>query len=266
MKILCPTDMSPHSVTALKYAVNLCNDLDAELHIISAYKVPSPSSSFKSLEGEIKKTCDEDLAKVVAGILPLIKNDRIPFSRTFRGNPVQTILRYANLNDIDLIVMGTQGDNSMRTLLFGSVTKKVAASSKVPALAIPEAVKDQLQSNRILMALDNKVLDNEVTFRVPRGLASRLGLKIDILHIASEDEDFPIDPYISAYLGDTMGDVYVKPGKDPVKEIKKYAEENNVGMLIMLRRERSFISKIFKTGNTAEEIAKTNIPLLILPE
>ena len=266
MKFLCPTDMSPHSITALKYAVNLSNDLDAELHIINAFKVPNPSSSFKSLEDEIKRNCEEDLAKVVAGILPLVKNDRIPISKTFRGNPVQTVLRYSNLNDIDLVIMGTQGDNSLRTLLFGSVTKKVAAQSKVPILAIPEVVKDQLQSNRILMALDNKILDNEVTFRVPRGLASRLGLKIDILHISNEDEEFPIDPFVSNYLGDTMGDVYIKKGNDPVKEIKKYAEENNVGMLIMVRRERSFFNKLFNVGNTAEEIAKTNIPLLILPE
>jgi len=93
-----------------------------------------------------------------------------------------------------------------------------------------------------------------------------LGLKIDILHIASKDEDFPFDPYISTYLGDTIGEVYIKNGKDPVKEIKKYAENNNVGMLIMIRRERSFFNKLFRVGNTAEEIAKTNIPLLILPD
>jgi len=266
IKILCPTDLSEHSVTALQYAVNLANDLDAELHIITAYQAPRTASSFRSIDDHIEKNTKEDLDKILAGITPLIKTDRLPRVNIYRGNAVSTILHYSDANDIDLVVMGTQGDNSLRTLLFGSVTKKVGAKSKIPVLAIPEIVKDRLHSNKILMALDNKVLEHEATFRVPRSLATRLGLKIDILHIAKEDEDFPFDPYISTYLGDTMGEVYIKNGKDPVKEIKNYAENNNVGMLIMIRREKSFFNKLFQVGNTAEEIAKTNIPLMILPE
>ena len=266
IKILCPTDMSDHSITALQYAVNLSNDLDAELHIITAYQVQKTASSFINIEEHIKHNTQEDLDKVMAGITPLIKNDRIPHVHIFRGNPVHTILRYSEANNIDLIVMGTQGDNSLRTLLFGSVTRKIGAKSKIPILAIPEAVKDRLQSNKILMALDNKILEHEATFRVPKSLAERLGLKIDILHIADKDEDFPFDPYISTYLGDTIGEVYIKNGEDPVEEIKAYAENNNVGILIMIRRERSFFSKLFQVGNTAQEIAKTNIPLMILPE
>jgi hypothetical protein len=41
-------------------------------------------------------------------------------------------------------------------------------------------------------------------------------LKIDILHITSEKEDTPFDPFISAYLlGDTLEEVYLyHEGKD----------------------------------------------------
>jgi nucleotide-binding universal stress UspA family protein len=258
--------MSVHSVKALHYAVDFCNELDAELHIITAYQVPKRSSSFLSIKEQIRKNTKEEMDKIIAGISPLIKNDRIPIVRLYRGNAESIILDYSETNDIDMLIMGTQGDNSLRTLLFGSVTKNVAAKSKVPVLAIPETVNDSLQGNKILMALDNQVLEHEDSFQIPKLIASRLGLKIDLLHISREGEDFPFDPYISAYLQDTLGDVNVKNGQDPVTEIKKYAENNNVGMLIMIRREKSFLSKLFKVGNTAEEIAKTNIPLLILPE
>jgi len=266
MKILCPTDMSDHSVIALKYAVHLCNDLDAELHIISAYSVPKRSSTFVSIEDHVKNNTQEDLDKIVAGIIPLIKTDRIPIVQIYQGNAVSTIINYTEANDIDLIVMGTQGNNSLRTLLFGSVTKKIAAKSKVPILAIPEAIKDRLHSNKMLLALDNKVLEHEATFKTPKLMAHTLGLKIDILHIADEKEEYPFDPYISTYLGDTMGEVFIKNGKDPVVEIKKYAESNNVGILMMIRREKSFFNKLFNIGNTAEEIARTNIPLMILTD
>lgn len=266
MKILCPTDMSPHSVVALEYAVNLCNDLDAELHVICAYSVSSKTSSFVSIADKIKQNTQEDLDKLLAGITPLIKNDRLPHAKIYRAKAVTAILKYSEANDIDLVVMGTQGDNSLRTILFGSVTKKVAAKSKIPVLAIPEVVKDKLHSNKILMALDNKILENEKTFAVPKTIAERLGLKIDILHVTNNKKDFPFDPYISAYLGDTIGEVYIREGNDPVKLIKRYAEFHNIGMLIMIRRKKSYFEKLFTVGNTAEEIAKTNTPLLILSE
>lgn len=266
MKILCPTDLSEHSITALQYAVNLCNDLDAELHIITAYQVSRKASSLINIEEQIKQNTHEDLDKVIARVIPLIKNDQLPHVHVFRGEAESTILNYTNANNIDLVVMGTQGDNSLRTLLFGSVTKKIAAKTKVPVLAIPEVVKDRLQSNKILLALDDKVLNNESTFIVPKTLALKLGLKIDILHIEKPDEQFPFDPFITNYLGSTIGDVHIENGNDPVKEIKSYSEKHNIGMLIMIRREKSFFAKLFKVGNTAEEIARTNIPLMILPE
>lgn len=258
--------MSPHSVIALEYAVNLCNDFDAELHIISAYKVPSTASSLVSIEEHIKKNTEEDLNKVLAAITPMIKNDRLPHTKIYRGNTVTTILKYSKANDIDLIVMGTQGDNSLRTILFGSVTKKIAARTTIPVLAIPEVVKDKLHSNKILMALDNKILEHPETFKIPKLIATTLGLKIDILHVTTKAEDFPFDPYISEYMGDTIGEVYVREGDDPVALIKKYAELYNCGMIIMIRREKSFFANLFQVGNTAEELARTSIPLLILPD
>ena len=266
MKILCPTDMSAHSVIALEYAVNLCNDLDAELHVITAYKVPSKASSLVSIEDKIKKNTQEDLDKVLANITPMIKNDRVPHVKIYRAYAVTAILKYSAANDIDLVVMGTQGDNSLRTILFGSVTKKVAEQSNIPVLAIPEVVKDKLHSDKILLALDNKILENEETFAVPKMIADRLGHKIDILHVTNDKKDFPFDPYISTYLGDTIGEVFIREGDDPVKQIKRYAEYHNIGILIMIRREKSFFENLFTIGDTSAEIAKTNTPLLILPD
>ena len=266
MKILCPTDMSDHSVVALKYAVNMANDLDAELHIISAYQVSKGASGLVSIADKVKNCTEEDLEKVVSEILPLIKNDEPPITNVYRGSSVNTILKYADKNAIDLIIMGTQGDNSMRTILFGSVTKKVARQSKIPVLAIPQDVETKLQSNKILFAIDSGEIKSDAKFAVPKKIATDLGLRIDLLHIQRPNEDFPFDPFISGYLGNLLGEVILIDGKDPIFEIKKYAEEHNVGMVIMLRREKSFFQKLFFSGNTNEEIAKTNTPLMIIPE
>ena len=266
MKILCPTDFSKHSKVALEYAVNLTNAIGAELHILGVYQVPKKASSFINIDDTVRENNEEDMKHLLAAIVPLMKSDNLPISHVHRGETVNTILKYAEKKEIDLIVMGTQGSNSLRTLLFGSVTRKVAAKSPIPILAIPEEVSNRLTSNKILLTIDDKSLEQESMFAVPKDLATTLNQKIDVLHISQNKDEFPFDPSIGLYLGDTLGEILLKEGKDPVSEIKEYAEHHDIGLLIMVRREKSFFQRLLTVGNTSEEIARTNIPLMILPD
>lgn len=267
MKILCPTDFSSHSATALEYAINLANALNAELHILSVYQVNKSASSLKSLDTIIKDNTEEDMDKLLADLGSLITKENPPIVKVARGNTVDTILNYANQLKMDLLVMGTQGKKSMRTILFGSTTAKIAEKINIPVLAIPQEVAHRLTTNRFMLALDDKFLDHSSTFNVPKAIAKSLGLKIDVLHVHKEsDKDFPFDPFISGYLGNLMGEVFLPEGDDPVAAIKEFAEKENVGMLMMVKREKSFWERLFTKGNTSEEIAKTNIPLMILCE
>jgi len=266
MKILCPTDFSDHSTFALEYAMNLANTLDAELHILSVFQVRNSSSSFMSIDDAVRKGHEEDMQQLLAGLGPLISTDRPPITKVMKGYTVNSILRYAHHFGIDLIVMGTQGGNSLRTTLFGSTTKKLASKSAIPILAIPETVKHKLTSNSLLLALDDKELNDEEVFKIPLSIAKKLSLNIDILHIESKDEMIPFDPSISIYLDGVIGEVDIVKSKDTITAIKEYAENRNVGMLMMISREKSFLQKLLTIGNTSAELSKTNIPLMILPE
>jgi len=266
MKILCPTDFSNHSKIAIEYAVNLANDLDAELHILTVYQVDKTVGSYMSIDSIIYHNAVDDMKKLLTSILPMLKGNITPVTKIAHGDTNNTILRYAKQLEIDLIVMGTQGDKSMRTILFGSTTRKIAQKSNIPVLAIPEEVSKRITSNRLLLSLDDKILKHEETFAIPKLIAKKLNLKIDILHIVEEKEDLPFDPFISEYLNNHLGQIHLSEGKDPVLAIKKFVEKENVGMLIMIRREKPFWKRLFIKGNTSAEIAKTNIPLLVLPE
>lgn len=53
-----------------------------------------------------------------------------------KGSPAEQILDYAEKNDIDLIVMGTQGLTGIKRFLIGSVAENVIRHSKVPVIVI----------------------------------------------------------------------------------------------------------------------------------
>lgn len=52
------------------------------------------------------------------------------------GKPEEEIVRFADENQIDLIVMGTHGRTGLAHLLVGSVAERVVRTSKVPVMTI----------------------------------------------------------------------------------------------------------------------------------
>jgi len=57
------------------------------------------------------------------------------------GHPAEEIIKYAEKNSIDLIVMGTLGKSGLERFLMGSVVDKVIRNSKIPVIAVPAKEK-----------------------------------------------------------------------------------------------------------------------------
>ena len=83
------------------------------------------------------------------------------------GCPADEILRYAEENDVDLILMATHGRSGIRRWVMGSVADKVLRASRVPVwlvrAGIPEGiVYDKWPKRTILVPLDGSELAEEV--------------------------------------------------------------------------------------------------------
>ena len=63
-------------------------------------------------------------------------------TESLEGTPAQTIVDYAEANDVDLIVIATHGYSGLKKLMFGSVALRVLHDSHVPVLLIrPESCR-----------------------------------------------------------------------------------------------------------------------------
>jgi nucleotide-binding universal stress UspA family protein len=59
------------------------------------------------------------------------------------GDPAEEIVRYAEKENVDLIIMATHGHTGLARLVLGSVAARVVASSVAPVLLVrPERLKD----------------------------------------------------------------------------------------------------------------------------
>jgi nucleotide-binding universal stress UspA family protein len=136
-RILVPTDGSPGSRRVIEHATALAETHGATLH--GLYVVNTASYASFSMEatwegiGDMLKQEGQEALDVVASIA----DGRAPVeTRVLEGSPSREIVRYAEREGIDLIVMGTHGRGGIDRLLLGSVAERVVRSSKVPVLTV----------------------------------------------------------------------------------------------------------------------------------
>jgi nucleotide-binding universal stress UspA family protein len=138
--ILSPIDFSDPSHEALDVAADLAARFGSELllvHVVPVVpKLPSGVSIFK--EGEYERELIQDAEKRLAEFVKKYVENGIK-SRSVAGqanDAAMEIVRTAEHEDVDLIVIATHGMTGWRRLAFGSVTEKVVRTSSCPVLVL----------------------------------------------------------------------------------------------------------------------------------
>jgi nucleotide-binding universal stress UspA family protein len=139
-KILVPIDFSERSITVLRNAVDVAGKFEAELNII--FVVEDFSSMFEFSVPHISSDIQEEAMKRGAekkmeNFLNENLNSSVASkSKVLIGHVVEEIIRFAEAEGIDLIIMGTHGYKGLERMLLGSVVEKVLRMAPCPVLTI----------------------------------------------------------------------------------------------------------------------------------
>jgi nucleotide-binding universal stress UspA family protein len=137
--ILVPFDGSKSAEAALDHAIELARAEGARLTLIGVatrppWIAPSYAAAMPTdaeLEAEVERRLDAVLARVP---------DDVPVATVVRsGSPAQVILARIGQGMHDLVVMGSRGRGSVRSLILGSVSLQVVQKSPVPVVVVHEA-------------------------------------------------------------------------------------------------------------------------------
>lgn len=134
--ILVPTDGSETSIKAAKFAGNLARSVDARVTVMlvldgrlvvaDAWNAIEPGA-VESVRQRMEEHASQDelpptnaaIGEVPAGIHTV----------HLWGNPSEEICRFAQENDVDLIVMGSHGRGALGRAILGSVSHAVVNSA-----------------------------------------------------------------------------------------------------------------------------------------
>jgi len=143
--ILCPIDMHPRSKMALRKAINIAHQFNSKIVLLSIHEefiskkqMIMSRVSVSSLGDEFKKIAIE-AKKDMKNLVNELEADDIKCEYILRdGVPADIIVKLSNELDIDLIVMGTNGRDSLTDYIVGSTAQKVVEKSKCPVLVMPK--------------------------------------------------------------------------------------------------------------------------------
>jgi nucleotide-binding universal stress UspA family protein len=140
-KVLWPTDFSENAEKALPYVSSLSEKYQTEVHVLYVIEELALHEAWygefdrthidKIHEWENKKAIErlgEVCSKYLEGCPLYIKHVAI-------GDPAQEILKLAEEEKIDMVVMATHGRRGH--FRFGSIAEKVVKNSPVPVITIP---------------------------------------------------------------------------------------------------------------------------------
>ena len=144
-KILAPTDFSPASKKALKYALRFARDYGSELTLLHVLETAiSPSLEEVPEASPFSKAERADAEAHLRTLVKSVKDAGVPGVKSAlrMGLAAHEIVEVAKQLDADLIVIATRGYEDWKHLVIGSTTARVARAAPCPVLVVREKEHD----------------------------------------------------------------------------------------------------------------------------
>jgi nucleotide-binding universal stress UspA family protein len=206
------------------------------------------------------------------------------------GSPSAEIVRVAQEENVDLIVMGAQGETAAQELLLGSVANEVIRRATVPVLIHKFHVVRELghvECQRVCAQMFTRVLHPtdfsdcaNAAFQIVKRLKSAGTQEVILLHVQDEramrnrpaQQLAAFDAEDTRRLEQMRRDLVLRGLKAkielrhgiPFRETLQVAEEENINLIVLGSHGRSAVQEML-AGSTFENVARASRrPVLVI--
>jgi nucleotide-binding universal stress UspA family protein len=259
-KILVPTDFSPTADIGLKLAVEIAKRCGATISLVNFTKHPYGPTF--SATGDVSKKSDpeEDFMTI-----EYLKNAKEKLDETVSTNSdprfamevaivdsefKNGIDEYLKNENIDLIVMGTSGEENATEIFTGNHTEQTIKVSTCPVVSVRDGFDADLFKTMVvgvMVITDNKLADGLTTLRA---LADCFDSHVHLVHVRdnSTDPTLLLDQYfvqMAQIAGLTKYTVRILEAEDKAEGLSNYAQTVNAGVIAVIKNSKEGIFRIF---------------------
>jgi nucleotide-binding universal stress UspA family protein len=141
-RILVPLDGSSVAECVIPHVKAIAKSTDTEVELLGvAEPVDIPTRGNIALSADDIKQIDSDTKKDLHNYLDTIRKQLVSSrikvrSTVLSGKAADSLISYAENNDVDLIIMATHGRSGINRWFWGSVAEKVLRAVKIPVLLV----------------------------------------------------------------------------------------------------------------------------------
>lgn len=273
-KILYPTDFSDTAENAFIFALQIADHLGASVITIHAFDRPDISDF--NLPGVLREVYDsidleefenyEDEIPVLREIATDNGYYHVPMVHVLEeGAPVSAILRTANKNKADLIVMGATGAGMMEAFFFGTISGKVMEEAHCPVIVVPTDAQFDGLIDHIGVAT-NLSKDDAVLIEALRKFRDIMGSHLHVIHVDTtsngEGQEL-LKKFFEPWQQDKKMTSHCVVNKDINEGLEACMLEKKIDLLAILSQRRSWFDEIFEKSRAKEMSYQQSIPLMV---
>ncbi len=134
-KLLVGYDGSPQSEKAVDIALSLAECLDATVLVFAVARPPEPSTSVE-LEA-VLDDAREHFEEAFKKILEKARSHNIEVRTDMAvGHPAEQLIHRAEMDGIDLIILGRRGRSMISRMMLGSVSERALRYAHCPVMVV----------------------------------------------------------------------------------------------------------------------------------
>ncbi|MGJ5641280.1 universal stress protein [Formosa sp. S-31] len=275
-KILIPTDFSDNAWQALNYALDIYNDEPCTFYLLHVFSVTSNIiDSLINMEpgSEMYENArlysENGLAKLLDKIALKPPKGLHEFETiSIFNNPVEGIKQTVEDKDIEMIIMGTRGENDTATKIFGSVAVEVMEKVRnCPVIVVPKKARYNLPKE-IVFPTSFKTHFKQRELKHVIDLAKKSQAAIRILHIKTEkelnDAQLANKALLEEYFEGIPYSFHMLSKMDIPTAINCFVESRDSDMVAFINKKHAFFGSLLTHPLVKEISFDSQVPLFVL--
>ena len=269
--ILIPTNFSDVARHATDYAIQLIGKELGHIILLNAFEQPKTGRTFQlSLIHILKKTSERGLKEDELRINEEFpdNNFKIDLVAT-RGDLSGCIKSILKKEKIDLVVMGSKGDQEFVDMIIESVTARVISSIDHPMLIVPP-IAEIKKHHRIVLTTDLKKISDKNVISELLFLSKSNNASIEVLHVTNVDNERSekMEKMMDEILSDVPHKFNYRRNTNIHTGIYKFLKEIDAEVVTLVKRKGngSIVARLFHKSLSRRIANNVNQTLLLLTD
>lgn len=271
--ILVPLDFSDVSDNALLYAVNIANQLSANLILLHVSTIPIYNNEYNVVSYTVNDGVQDNLNLLneksnLIKQANVLKGEIECYSEV--GDFATVMSSYISSKNITFVVMGITGrDTSIGKALFGSNAVTISRESSVPVFIIPKTCSyKKIKNIAYASEYDTHIIELAGLVQI-KSIAKMFDASLNVLHVIPDNHlinkvESAIDSFVEEKLENTNHKTFILSEDRASTALLDFINAHEMDIIVLEQKKHSFLHNLIYPSTTKEVAFNSPIPVLTI--